>query len=76
MTYHAFPPLTALTGDHVESHLRELGFGYRAKYISRIAKFVCEEKDEGWLESLREKPYSEAKQELLALMGVGAKVIY
>jgi N-glycosylase/DNA lyase len=51
--YHDFPMPSALTGGNVEAHLRELGFGYRAKYISRTAKMVAEEREEGWLDSLR-----------------------
>ncbi|XP_005095305.2 N-glycosylase/DNA lyase [Aplysia californica] len=72
--FYAFPPLSALTGDEVETTLRQLGFGYRAKFISSIAKTVCEEKDPGWLSSLRGRSYTEAKTELMTLMGVGAKV--
>lgn len=51
--YHDFPEPSALTGKNVESHLRELGFGYRAKYIYRTAKMIAEEREEGWLDSLR-----------------------
>ncbi len=51
--YHDFPPPSALTGKNVESHLRELGFGYRAKYIAQTAKMVAEERESGWLDSLR-----------------------
>ncbi|EXJ89208.1 N-glycosylase/DNA lyase [Capronia epimyces CBS 606.96] len=51
--YHDFPEPDALTGKDVEAHLRELGFGYRAKYISRTAKMVAEEREHGWLDGLR-----------------------
>jgi N-glycosylase/DNA lyase len=51
--YHDFPPPSALTGKNVEAHLRELGFGYRAKYISQTAKMIAEEREAGWLDSLR-----------------------
>ena len=51
--YHDFPTPTALTGKGVESHLRELGFGYRAKYIAQTAQMVAKEREEGWLDSLR-----------------------
>ncbi|KAK5052533.1 hypothetical protein LTR84_002398 [Exophiala bonariae] len=50
--YHDFPEPTALTGKNVESHLRELGFGYRAKYIYQTARMIVEEREEGWLEGL------------------------
>lgn len=51
--YHDFPTPISLTGDGVEAHLRELGFGYRAKYIAQTAKMVAEERDSDWLDSLR-----------------------
>lgn len=92
--YHDFPEPSALTGDKVEAHFRELGFGYRAKFIVHTARAICHEKPD-WLESLRnpESPrygqkalkgdewkiegrdgYRKAHEELLKLMGVGAKV--
>ncbi|PFH58325.1 hypothetical protein XA68_13875 [Ophiocordyceps unilateralis] len=36
-----------------ESHLRELGFGYRAKYIAETAREIALAKPAMWLESLR-----------------------
>jgi N-glycosylase/DNA lyase len=51
--YHDFPPPSALTGRNVEAHLRELGFGYRAKYISQTAQMIAEDREEGWLDGLR-----------------------
>ena len=50
--FHDFPGPRALAGKGVEAHLRELGFGYRAKYIAETARIVTEEKPEGWLENL------------------------
>ncbi len=50
--YHDFPPPQALAGKDVESKLRALGFGYRAKYIHQTAQMVSAKPD-GWLESLR-----------------------
>ncbi|KAG5950842.1 hypothetical protein E4U53_004317 [Claviceps sorghi] len=50
---HDFPTPEALTGRNVESHLRELGFGYRAKYIANTARVVALEKPAYWLESHR-----------------------
>lgn len=51
--YHDFPTPAALTGQNVESHLRELGFGYRAKYIARTATIIANERETGWLDSIR-----------------------
>ena len=88
--FHDFPSPEGLTGKDVESHLRELGFGYRAKYIAETARIVAREKPADWLETLRnpENPgfatpdvskdkhttYKEAHEELLSLKGVGPKV--
>ncbi|GFS23195.1 N-glycosylase/DNA lyase [Elysia marginata] len=73
--YYDFPSLSALCGDDVEPHLRELGFGYRAKFIASIAKHVTQEKGgDDWVRSLRGRSYLEAKSELMSLLGVGAKV--
>jgi N-glycosylase/DNA lyase len=52
ITFHDFPTAEALTGADVESHLRTLGFGYRAKYIAQTARTVAG-KPPGWLDSLR-----------------------
>ncbi|KAF7917310.1 hypothetical protein EAE99_009321 [Botrytis elliptica] len=88
--FHDFPQPEALTGSGVESHLRVLGFGYRAKYIAQTASIVAS-KPKGWLENLRnpetfdmpfegELPaggrpgYRKAHEELLELQGVGPKV--
>lgn len=87
---HDFPNPESLTGEKVESQLRGLGFGYRAKYIAQTARIVAREKPALWLESLRnpqhhgltdcgvlEGPratYREAQLALLSLAGVGPKV--
>lgn len=56
--YYDFPSPAVLTGKDVESHLRELGFGYRAKYIYQTARMIANEREAGWLDSIRnpEKP--------------------
>lgn len=79
-----------MTGKEVESHLRELGFGYRAKYIAETARIIANEKPPDWLETLRNPDvpgfgtqhvpsekhatYKEAHEALLSLKGVGPKV--
>ena len=50
--YHDFPTPEALTSPEVESHLMQLGFGYRAKYIAKTARIVSAEKGLQWLEDL------------------------
>lgn len=56
--YHSFPSLSQLCGDGVEQKLRELGFGYRAKYIHQTTvKLSTELGGEAWLNSLRQRSY-------------------
>lgn len=56
--YHDFPTPEALCKPEVEEHLRQLGFGYRAKYIAKTAKIVAEEKGGlAWLEALSNPEY-------------------
>jgi N-glycosylase/DNA lyase len=51
--YHDFPPPSALTSPDVEARLRDLGFGYRAKYIYQTAVMVDKEGGQAWLDALR-----------------------
>lgn len=53
-----------------EDELRELGLGYRAEYVARSAQMV-QELDE---DELRELDYTDAREELKELHGVGNKV--
>ena len=50
--FYDMPSPAALTSPGVEAHLRQLGFGYRAKYLYQTALMVTEEND-GWLDGLR-----------------------
>ncbi|KAL4818381.1 DNA glycosylase [Aspergillus spinulosporus] len=53
-SYHDFPPPERLAEDEgVEARLRSLGFGYRAKYIYQTAVIIAKQKENGWLDSLR-----------------------
>ncbi|KAI8068801.1 DNA glycosylase [Thamnidium elegans] len=75
--YYDFPTLDELLSHDTESILRELGFGYRAKYIANTAKKIKSdhpELAEKWLLTLRDLSYSEAKEKLIELQGVGPKV--
>jgi len=72
--YYSFPHIHKLAQPGVETKLRELGFGYRAKYIEESAKKILDLGGEEWLLSLRKMDYNEAKQSLLQLSGIGPKV--
>lgn len=51
-TYYDMPSPAALSEASVESHLRKLGFGYRAKYICQTAAMISREHP-SWLDDLR-----------------------
>lgn len=70
--WHAFPAVERLAQAE-EADLRALGFGYRARTLIEVAR-ALQEREPGWLESLAELPYWDAKQALMSLPGVGAKV--
>jgi len=75
--YFAFPTLAALASAD-EDRLRQLGFGYRAPYITAAARQLQARPGggEAWLASLRgpEVSGAEAVRLLCALPGVGPKV--
>ncbi|KAL7901266.1 DNA glycosylase [Trichoderma sp. SZMC 28014] len=87
---HDFPTPESLNQKKVEAHLRELGFGYRAKYIAETARMIAQDKPSAWLDSLRNpdfpafnavavadgpsSTYKDAQSALLSLTGVGPKV--
>ncbi|XP_022045434.1 N-glycosylase/DNA lyase [Acanthochromis polyacanthus] len=73
-SYHDFPTLSALAESSVEARLRDLGFGYRARFLQQSAKQILDTHGPQWLDSLREVPYLEARDALRTLPGVGAKV--
>ncbi|MFQ3610485.1 MAG: DNA glycosylase [Fimbriimonadales bacterium] len=56
-----------------ESELRQIGFGYRAKNLIETAR-ALQERGANWLNDLKTLPYWEAKQALMSLPGVGAKI--
>ncbi|KZT60458.1 DNA glycosylase [Calocera cornea HHB12733] len=74
--YRPFPEPEALTGPGVEHRLRQLGFGYRAKYIVGTSAALQGKRPSArdHLAALRAAPLPEARAALLALPGVGPKV--
>ncbi len=70
--WRAFPKASVLA-TLSEAELRALGFGYRARTLITTARALLE-RGEGWLNSLRQLPYEQAKRELCHLPGVGAKI--
>ena len=68
---YAFPGWKRLK-DLSEKTARDLGMGYRAKYVTGVAKFLFQRA--GWMDSLAGLNYLEAKKKLQELPGVGPKV--
>lgn len=71
--FHDFPSPAALAADGVETRLRELGFGYRAKYIADTARTIAMEKPVDWLIGLR-NPLSPALGQDGSLLGTPSHV--
>lgn len=73
--HYDFPLPSQLTAPNVEQRLRELGFGYRAKYIAGTAKLVASEPNlPEYFANLRKETAENAVQELMKFPGVGPKV--
>lgn len=73
--YFTFPSAKVLSSSpSVETKLRELGFGYRAKYIYQTARLLTSTLSIKELNSLRESSYEDSHSYLLQLTGVGPKV--
>ena len=68
---HTFPTVDVLA-EAGEQPLRDLGLGFRAKYVSATARIIAD----GGLDlyALREASYDEALESLVALPGIGDKV--
>ncbi|KAG9336065.1 hypothetical protein JZ751_003331 [Albula glossodonta] len=72
--YHDFPTLQTLADSSVEACLRNLGFGYRARFLQQSARQIVDTHGSDWLDGLRSAPYLEARDALRSLPGVGLKV--
>ena len=73
--YYQFPDLKDLSVNNVEENLREMGFGYRAKYIANTVQYIIiKTHGHKWLNSLRDTRYEEAWLALQEMPGVGPKV--
>jgi N-glycosylase/DNA lyase len=72
VSYYTFPKPEVLATPDVEQKLRDLSFGYRAKYINKTAQMVVESAID--LFEIRKLPYEEAHKELIKFVGVGPKV--
>ncbi|XP_041655527.1 N-glycosylase/DNA lyase isoform X2 [Cheilinus undulatus] len=73
-SYYNFPSLSALADISVEACLRDLGFGYRARFLQQSAKQILDTHGHDWLDGLRNVQYLQARDALRTLPGVGTKV--
>ena len=73
--YYNFPQIETLSYEKVEKELRVANFGFRAKYIQQAAEYITKNGNNNWICNLQNMSYVEAKEELMKLPGVGAKVI-
>lgn len=73
--YHLFPRAEHIPLDNLESTLRNLGFGYRAAFItSTLNSLRAVENVDEELARWRVAPLEETRERLLELKGVGRKV--
>ena len=71
--YYAFPSALALAHADVGELARICGLGFRAENIKCVAAQILD-RPEGWVESLRQASYEEARRELVNLRCVGLKI--
>ena len=67
VAYHEFPTIATLAAPQVEQELREMKFGYRAKFIHETAKLLLKKSDKNWLMSLRDVSYDSAHAGVVTL---------
>lgn len=72
--YYNFPDVKSLAPAKIEDHLRQLSFGYRAKYIQKSAEEILAKGNLEWCRKLCQLDYKAAHRELLTLTGIGPKV--
>ncbi|MCS4541091.1 MAG: DNA-3-methyladenine glycosylase 2 family protein [Euryarchaeota archaeon] len=65
-------PTSKQLANTTEKELRKTGMGFRAKYVSKIAKII--ENGSFTLEEIKQLDYTEAKNKLMVLLGVGHKI--
>jgi N-glycosylase/DNA lyase len=73
MTLHSFPTVEQLQSAS-EEELREMGFGYRAKYIIGSRDILLKKGGLEYLLSLRTRDCNDVQEELLEFSGIGRKV--
>ena len=73
--FFTFPTLERLSEHDVETKLRALNFGYRAKFIQQAAVYLKKRfSDETDFYALRKSSYNEVLNELVKVPGIGNKI--
>ena len=73
--YFMFPSFERLAQDDVEKRLRELKFGYRAKFIQQAAVYLTNRfKNSNEFHELKKSSYNEVFKELVKVPGIGNKI--
>ena len=70
---HGFPSIERLS-EVTEEQLRSRGFGYRGATIPKVAQILQSSGGERYLDDLSKGTYHDARNELIALPGVGKKL--
>lgn len=73
MTLYSFPTLEELK-IATEQQLRDMGLGYRAKFIIQTRDLLIDSGGQDFLYSLREKDAETVQEELIKFSGIGRKV--
>ena len=71
--YYAFPTLDRLAGADPAALMESESLGFRARNVTNAARQILDRGD-GWLSSLRNVPYQQARGELMSIRGVGRKI--
>ncbi|MCL6519954.1 MAG: 8-oxoguanine DNA glycosylase [Armatimonadetes bacterium] len=71
--YCSFPSAEAIAHADPNELAEIAGLGFRAANLHSVARQILD-RPNGWLNSLKEASYEEARRELLALRGVGLKI--
>jgi N-glycosylase/DNA lyase len=71
--YYSFPTIEAIAEADPLDISKATGLGFRGQILKHVAERL-REKPDGWLSSLRNTPYEQAKPELVSLHGVGQKI--
>jgi len=71
--YYSFPTAEALASADVDDLANLCGLGFRGVNLNSVARQLVD-RPAGWLGSLRQASYEEARAELLGIKGVGLKI--